>query len=501
MSKKHFLFSFLLLIFPLFILFCNLKGVLYNCFNAYDLGIFQQAIYEMASNYSLNPFITVRGIKIFNDHFMPIIYFATPFVRLLNYHPFSMVIFEWCLYITFIFSALTIKYKETKNISAVLLVASMIIFTKAFLTGLIFPVHPSIWSMLPWLFLVYFIRKDNFCYIAILSFILCLFRESYAFSIFCLSIYYLFFKEYRRFFIILSISILFISFTFFLRPIFLGQTYDHGGHILQSLISSPFSFIIKRIIAFNYNGMGKTLYPFIIPLFLLNKYEIGLSLKKIKDIRILKQLAKHPITPVALLISPLVSIHFLTNKIDFHYTATFIAPILALFITSSIPQKIIKNRFLTSTIIILFFLSSMSFYKRFARIGILEKTHKCLINNEKYISTNKLIAIINNIDTKNTIISTRHIIPQIMRPNLKIYTTMHRVKHLGQYNYLLFEKELINKNDGINTKEFNNMLSDCQQNTIIYNDNYYLLLKGIIMPKCFNHLVNSQLTTKRIDFF
>jgi len=43
------------------------------CLNGYDIGIYHQAIVEMKIPGNMNPFLSVRGIPAFNDHFNPVL--------------------------------------------------------------------------------------------------------------------------------------------------------------------------------------------------------------------------------------------------------------------------------------------------------------------------------------------------------------------------------------------------------------------------------------------
>jgi hypothetical protein len=44
-----------------------------NCHHATDFSIYQEAIYKIAAFGDFNPFLYVRNVNIFNDHFDPII--------------------------------------------------------------------------------------------------------------------------------------------------------------------------------------------------------------------------------------------------------------------------------------------------------------------------------------------------------------------------------------------------------------------------------------------
>ncbi|MFN7684635.1 MAG: hypothetical protein ACK5QT_04395 [Oligoflexia bacterium] len=53
------------------------------CYNNFDLGIYSQALANI-SFADLNPWLSVRQIRIFNDHFDPVLVFFAPFARLIE---------------------------------------------------------------------------------------------------------------------------------------------------------------------------------------------------------------------------------------------------------------------------------------------------------------------------------------------------------------------------------------------------------------------------------
>ena len=69
---------FLLISFLALVLFANLQGLSYNCFNAVDFSIYLQTIYEITIG-NFNPYITVRALRFFTDHFDPIIFLPALF--------------------------------------------------------------------------------------------------------------------------------------------------------------------------------------------------------------------------------------------------------------------------------------------------------------------------------------------------------------------------------------------------------------------------------------
>jgi uncharacterized membrane protein len=73
--RKYWSLSFVLLaclVFVLYLLWLQIRRYEQLGAYAFDLGIFQQAVWLMARGET--PFVTVRGMNILGDHFTPILY-------------------------------------------------------------------------------------------------------------------------------------------------------------------------------------------------------------------------------------------------------------------------------------------------------------------------------------------------------------------------------------------------------------------------------------------
>lgn len=75
--------------FTVFLLLLQLRRVHLLGALAFDMGIYQQAVWQMAHGEPL--FNTVRGTHFFGDHFRPIMFFFAPFYRLWS-HPFWLLL-------------------------------------------------------------------------------------------------------------------------------------------------------------------------------------------------------------------------------------------------------------------------------------------------------------------------------------------------------------------------------------------------------------------------
>ena len=178
---------FLLICFLTIVLFANLEALSYNCFNAVDFSIYLQTIYEITIGH-FNPYITVRALRFFTDHFDPIIFLPALFLKIFGVKAITLMIFEWLTIVSAIVFSFFILLKKFPIWIATLL-TSLIILNKLVLIALRFPVHPSTWTVLPVMMLGYFLIKNKFWGVFLISFLLITVKESYPFAMFALSFY------------------------------------------------------------------------------------------------------------------------------------------------------------------------------------------------------------------------------------------------------------------------------------------------------------------------
>lgn len=72
----------------------NWQRLRYACMHAIDFSIYQQAMYDFFAQKTLNPWLTIRNIAFFNDHFDPIVLLAGLLINIWP-SPESMIVFEY----------------------------------------------------------------------------------------------------------------------------------------------------------------------------------------------------------------------------------------------------------------------------------------------------------------------------------------------------------------------------------------------------------------------
>jgi hypothetical protein len=191
------------------------KGIHNDCFHATDFSIYQQAIFDINFFDNLNPYLTIRNIKIFNDHFDPIIYLATLSTLIFGKNVSTLITFEflWPLLTIFFIYKIPSDSKEN-NLKFILL----FIFSKGIFTALQFPIHPSTWSCFPLFLLLSEVEKKKLITTFLSVVFLFIFREVFPFAAIFLALALYFDGKKKNGLLILLISILWIVFVYKLRP-------------------------------------------------------------------------------------------------------------------------------------------------------------------------------------------------------------------------------------------------------------------------------------------
>ena len=435
--------------------FINIKGILLNCFHATDFGIYQQAIYEIASTFDPNPYLTVRNIKIFNDHFDPIIYLAVPFVWLTNYSPVTLILFE----LLWFFGVFFYVYKKSETSAQWLLYSLFIILSKGVMTGFGFPIHPTTWSMLPAFILGVKIIEDDEKWIIFLALSLLLFKEAFAFGIIGLSGYYLLRKRLKLFFILFFPALLNVVFVYFLRPVFMGEISSYAGMVLGGGIPA----IANKLLSVDYKAFFKVFYPFFIPLFIIFRQKI-----KHRD-WFSRELG------VLFYIIPLFLIHWLTNSIHFQYGLLMVSPLLALVLFSSESSLWIKNKKILSFSLFLFFLSSMGTHTKNFKSAFASKNKSCTFSKDRISAINQVNEILK--DETGPIMATGGAIPSLMRPGMKVYQARLFREKLESYDWMLIEKPGTGNHYPFVKEQIIEAVNKCANENKIVDNKWFLLLK------------------------
>jgi len=458
-------------IFALTIMAYNMVSLFNDCNNIVDYSIYQQAIMETAALKSLNPFVTVRDIFIFNEHFDPVIYLVAPIIWLTNFHYAGPLAAEFVWFLIFIFLALKlgVNTRDKKDLALAFL---LIFFSRGILTGMTYPIHPVTWSIVPIFLVVYYLKKDNFLGVVLSATSLCFFKETYPFAVFGLSLPYLFFKEYRKFSIIFVISIFFIAFELKLRPLLFGETIGYGSQFLGEMLSHPVTFFTKVFSEFNYSAFFKIMGPFIIPLILM---------PKIKDKAELKWIMK-----AIFFILPLIALHVIINRFYFHHASKFSAFFIALTLLSSIKGIILNNKKIFTAMCFITILTGISSQKKIFKGLVLNNFANCKINNERQALSSEVIKYVSMIPKQEHIFNVGGIGPRLISNGVKI---VHR--KISTYNpmnitHLIFENPEYSNTWPYSKAHMNQIEKRCEQfaSKVVIDNKFFKVIKGNFPQGC-----------------
>ncbi|EQC43317.1 hypothetical protein [Bacteriovorax sp. Seq25_V] len=431
----------------------NIKGLEYSCFNLLDYGVYHQALVEITSNFQLNPFLTGRGINIFNDHFDPIIFLASPLYLLLNNHLYSGVIFESLI----LFCTLHILWKYSDK---GLYLPFFFILSKGVLNAYRFPIHPTTWSSIFIILMLFEFSRENYKRTILYIFCLCICKESWAFSL--IFVPFFFYKKSKSHFII-SILIIygFILFELFGRKLLLGTTFDYSNTLLSGFKNDFFTTLMGRLRDVSLIGFAKLLYPFA-PLFFI-KFKIS-------------KFTQTDFLAFSILL-PLLGIHVLCGKLGYHYDIQFLSIIFALIL---VDFKFFPISYLNLSLI-LFLLSGMGSITKLSNTIFRDKFSNCEISSLRLKSINRLKTSVTNVPISKTIGSTGGIINTLIIPNRKIYHHKGFGKQLNNYDYFIVEKGEHSNTFPQRRTEREGLISHFIKLNyeIYYEDEYFVIFKEI----------------------
>jgi hypothetical protein len=437
----------------------------HNCFNAIDFSIYGQGIYELGTLKSLNPFTTIRNVHLFNDHFSPIMIFTGIFSRIFNYSGISLLVWEFLFFLSF----LILFYKVLKKLGNDHLTIAVTLMTmltcKLFLNGLLFPIHPDVWAILPISMIAYSLAFHKNSLLILSSIFLCLFKESYCFGILMLAFFHLVKKDYRLFLMLLLPSLLFIGFELFGRSYFFGPTVGYGKNFISVLFHSPLNFIDSALRNFSYWSTIKLIAPFIIPVVFIMK-------KAYRDFDYEWSLI--------FFLAPFIFLHFTMNAMNFQYGSLFGASLFSLCLFSKHFSLFLKQKKLVILTCLLFLATSLSSYTKIFKIIFLGQPSKCVISSEKTQNIKATIDWTNSFPLSTVIGASGGIIPQLLKPESQLF-------HIGgfsaipaKYDVLILERNNTGDTYPLNSLQIEKTIQACASyvTNTLFDNHYFFVAEG-----------------------
>lgn len=466
---KKFLVFCLFAFIPLLVICANIKRAQNNCFNGYDLGIYHQSLVEIGHSGNLNPYVTIRGIKIFNDHFDPIQILGAQLVRLGGYHLEASLIIEWFFWLSAL--GLLLWLRKPKTLSELFLLGIVFLGAKGILNALNYPIHASFWSLPLWVLIGYGIVYDKAKIIGMSCLGLCFFKEHLPVAILWFSFFFLFGKNKSLGVWLFLLGLSFSLFAFVARPILFGEIHGHGEHLVKPLLVEPVSFLWSKIIGFNY----VQLIGIFAPLIALG----GLSYYFLKS-------HKRQWACAGFFLLPLFGLHFLANSFGYQYSFQFSALIIAVAYFQGGLQAISKVPWATALLVLLAVFTSGRIYGEMFDVVALNKNHKCVISPEKTVATKLLKEKMKKVNLDQKVAATGGVVSILIRPGLKIYHIDSHSEKQPLYNYLLLEKNNTGDTYPINKETIEAIELRCRPLVIeiLQEDDFYFFAKGIFSKEC-----------------
>lgn len=469
--NKYFL-SALLAMLLLAPLLNNIKRLFNNCLHAVDFSIYQQAIYKIAQG-DFNPYLTVRGVNIFNDHFDPIIILAAPFIYLTNFNPITPLVFEWFWF----FAMVVFLILTRRGCSNFFYAALMIILCKGILAAIDGPIHAGTWSIFPIFVLSYYMYQKKFIPVFLCAVILCLYKEMFPFCLVSLSLHFFLNREMKKGLLLVFTGALLIILVFFLRPYYLGNIVGYGGDLMAAVVKNPIEAFFRAISSFYVLNFIKFYSPFVLPIiFLIWKGKSNL-----------KKILTTSAVGIIFYFLPIVMIFFYYGMLaSFHYAAPICAGILGVIIFNPNFQKIPRKALAVS--MILFVASAFSYYRDIVKSLFLNIGFRCTYTKSKHVNMNDLRSKLKDVSPDDAIISTGGIIPQILTPEMNIYIPkcFTSRRKTNNFDYLLFEINKSGDTYPLKTAVVHNIVEKCKSyaSDIILENEDFVFMKGKFTRKC-----------------
>ena len=213
-------------------------------YSYYDIGIYGEALFRLRDWSDLNPFIPGRGIRIFNDHFDPILILVAPLANLIPAPMLGILLDFLCVTLAWFPIRLLKRHRLLDDSTAAFVFAAWVL-NHAIQNAVSWPFHPTTWGNLPLFYLfTYFLLEKP--WLTFWSFaVLCLTREEFPLLGIPLSLvlYLQAMKSKttkRPAFAAAALTAGFLGFQYLLKPRLIdGPHSEYGKILIQSFLSNP----------------------------------------------------------------------------------------------------------------------------------------------------------------------------------------------------------------------------------------------------------------------
>jgi hypothetical protein len=199
------------------------------CFNNFDLGIYAQAIHEISLS-NPNPWLSVRNINLFRDHFEPVFFLLLPFKALMS--PALLAIrMDMLAILTASLAPMWLGLRKLVSPEVALVSATIVLLSPLTLDAAYFSAHPGTWSLAPlaWMLAFLFAGMDKAAFLMFFLTLIC--KEEYPVVGFMLGVAMILKGRKRTGLAFSILSVIWAVGVFLVRPVLLGPSDFHTNTV------------------------------------------------------------------------------------------------------------------------------------------------------------------------------------------------------------------------------------------------------------------------------
>lgn len=278
-------------------------------YHNYDLGIFAQALASIRPG-NLNPFLPAINLRLFNDHFDPILLLVAPLTTVLE-PAYAALLAEHVLVLLSPLP-LVVMFRRSEYSPLLAVAITYLLFNRGMLSALSYPVHPTTWAAFFMVLAGAILLRGRLVWLPATAVLLMACKEEFPFVVLVLGLGVLVQGRRRWGSALAILALAWIAGVFLLRPALLGPTQEYASRILKPMVEAPLTTLLNRLTTLGEaKRFGQTLFPLVPLLYALWRGRI----------------APNWIFLAAGL--PLLAIRLIAGAWNFHYLAP-VAPLLLL---------------------------------------------------------------------------------------------------------------------------------------------------------------------------
>lgn len=283
------------------------------CFHFYDLGIYAEALTRIGLR-DPNPWVNGRQLYIFNDHFDPVLFLAAPIAQRMSPVTGALVV-EWLFVVAAALPLVWAARRDLLTSSQAAFALTLIWLSPSVVAALRFPVHPTTWAVAPmiWLGVGYLAKSRWQMVLALLLLFAC--KEEFPFVGVMLTVALLLERERSSAMVVGGVTLAWLAMAFVLRPWLLGDTESYASSLFVGLGDDPLGYLRARFNKRAFSRLGSTLVV-LVPL-------LWLAFRHARS---------RLVTPLLLILLPIVGVRFLGIAWRHHYGAPLAAALVCVLL-------------------------------------------------------------------------------------------------------------------------------------------------------------------------